>query len=553
MTTSIFAAASAIGLPFIPQWYELRPFAVDLWLIATIVAVLLTPFFTGTRSNVPCAIVALIGLALAFVAQLVVGVDDDVVGYHFRDLLVADHFAALWKLMLLLFVMGIVLMWFTVTGHAMHEGDGPEFFALLLGATLGMSLMASTSNLLMLFMAVELASLPSYVLAGFRKTHRIGAEASLKYVLFGAATSAIMVYGLSMLYGLYGTLKVEELARHMTLAPGGSALLAVAIFGLIVGIGFKISAVPFHFWCPDVFEGAGIDVSAFLSVASKGAALVLLLRVLMLMADALGYKNAPGVSLTGIAIVIGVLGAVTATVGNTAAFVQTNIKRLLAYSSIAHAGYMLCALSLLVRHGSELVGPSQNGEIPAQAAQALLLYLAVYLFMNLGAFTVAGVVAKQAGTELIEDYKGLGRRSPVIGAAMAAFMFSLVGLPPFAGFIAKLNVMYVLGDNGGWWWWLVAVIGVNTIFSLYYYLRVVKVMYLDPAKEGSREVTVASNPLGAGLAAACAVILVLMLVGFGPMDTLTTAYGKLHLQPEGAAKPQAAPTTAPTTQTAQAE
>jgi NADH-quinone oxidoreductase subunit N len=565
-TTSFTLAATGIGLPFIPGWYELRPFAADLWLIATIVAVLLTPFFTGTRSsNAICAIVALVGLALAFLAQLVVGVDGDVVGYHFRDLLVADHFAAMWKLMLLLFVMGIVLMWFTTTAHAMHEGDGPEFFALLLGATLGMSLMASTSNLLMLFMAVELASLPSYVLAGFRKTHRIGAEASLKYVLFGAATSAIMVYGLSMLYGLYGTLKVEELAAAMTQSAGGpsaalgtgSALLAVAIFGLIVGIGFKISAVPFHFWCPDVFEGAGIDVSAFLSVASKGAALVLLYRVLMLIASALGYQNVPGVSLTGIAAVVGVIGAVTATVGNTAAFAQTNIKRLLAYSSIAHAGYMLCALSLLVKHGSDLVGPAEaNGVVPTQAAQALLLYLAVYLFMNLGVFTVAGVVAKQTGSELIDDYKGFGRRSPVLGAAMSAFMFSLVGLPPFAGFIAKLNVMYVLGDNGGWWWWLVAVIGVNTVFSLYYYLRVVKVMYLDAPKEGSREVTVASNPLGAGLAAACAVILVLMLVGFGPMDTLTTAYGKLHLQPEGAAKPQAAPTTAPTaptTQTAAAE
>jgi len=546
--------AAGIGLPFIPSWYELRPFAADLWLIATIVAVLLTPFFTGSRSsNVACALVTLAGLALAFVAQLVVGVGSDApVGYYFVNILVADHFATMWKLMLLLFVMGIVLMWFTTTAHAMHEGDGPEFFALLTGATLGMSLMASTSNLLMLFMAVELASLPSYVLAGFRKTHRIGAEASLKYVLFGAATSAIMVYGLSMLYGLYGTLRVEELAAAMTKTTGGSALLAVAIFGLIVGVGFKISAVPFHFWCPDVFEGAGIDVSAFLSVASKGAALALLLRVLMLIAEALGYQNAPGVSLTGIAAVIGILGAITATVGNTAAFVQTNIKRLLAYSSIAHAGYMLCALSLLVRHDKDF-NPAGS------AAQALLLYLAVYLFMNLGAFTVAGIVAKQTGSEHIDEYAGLGTRSPVLAAAMSAFMFSLVGLPPFAGFIAKLNVMYVLGDNGGWWWWLVAVIGVNTIFSLYYYLRVVKAMYLDAAKEGAREVTVASNPLGAGLAAGCAVILVLMLVGFGPLNTLTTAYGKLHLTPAvaGATKPQAAPsaapaaappTTAPTTQ-----
>src|SRR5581483_12033773 len=159
------------------------------------------------------------------------------------------------KLMLLLFTIGIVLMWLATTSSRMHEGDGPEFFTLLLGATLGMCLMASTTNLLMLFMAVEMASLPSYVLAGFRKTNRIGAEASLKYVLFGAATSAVMVYGLSMLYGLYGTLQVEELGKLMA-GSQSSALLAVAIFGLIVGIGFKISAVPFHFWCPDVFEGA---------------------------------------------------------------------------------------------------------------------------------------------------------------------------------------------------------------------------------------------------------------------------------------------------------
>src|SRR5581483_975315 len=183
------------------------------------------------------------------------------------------------KLMLLLFTIGIVLMWLATTSSRMHEGDGPEFFTLLLGATLGMCLMASTTNLLMLFMAVEMASLPSYVLAGFRKTNRIGAEASLKYVLFGAATSAIMVYGLSILYGLYGTLQVEVLAHTMATSASSSALLVVAIFGLIVGIGFKISAVPFHFWCPDVFEGAHIDVSTFLSVASKGAALVLLLRL----------------------------------------------------------------------------------------------------------------------------------------------------------------------------------------------------------------------------------------------------------------------------------
>ncbi|WP_428937423.1 NADH-quinone oxidoreductase subunit N [Fontivita pretiosa] len=507
-----------IDKPFIPAWSELRPFAPELWLIGAIIAVLLTPFFTPRKSNWPCAVVTLLGLVLALIAALVVGVDQGVVGEHFRGLLVADHMAVLWKIMLLIFAIGILIMWFSTTAPSMHEGDGPEFFTLLLGATLGMSLMASTSNLLMIFMAVELASLPSYVLAGFRKTHRVGAEASLKYVLFGAATSAVMVYGLSVLYGLYGTLQVDELAAAMTRASVSPAMLSVAVFGLIVGIGFKISAVPFHFWCPDVFEGAGIDVAAFLSVASKGAGLLLLLRVLTIIADAAGYQNAPGISLSAIAIVVGVLGSITATVGNTAAFVQNNIKRLLAYSSIAHAGYMLCALSLLVHNRST------PAELPGATAQAILLYLAVYLFMNLGAFTVAGLIWRETGSENIEDYDDLGRRSPLLAACMTAFMFSLVGLPPFAGFVAKLNLMYVLGANSGWWWALVAVIGLNTVFSLYYYARVVRVMYLVP----SDKPPLVPNPLGLGMATLCAVMLILMLIGYSPLGRITSEYGKIY-------------------------
>jgi NADH-quinone oxidoreductase subunit N len=514
---------AVIDKPFIPAWSELRAFAPELWLIVTIVAVLLTPFFTR-KSNAICALVAIAGLSVALLSALIVNTSGTVIGEHFRGLLVADQLSLLWKVMLLLFVIGIVIMWFSTTASSMHEGDGPEFFALLLGATLGMSLMAGTGNLLMIFMTVELASLPSYVLAGFRKTHRVGAEASLKYVLFGAATSSVMVYGLSILYGLYGTLQVDQLAVAMTTANGSSALLAVAIFGLIVGIGFKISAVPFHFWCPDVFEGASIDVSAFLSVASKGAALVLLLRVLMVIADALGYQNVPGVSLTAIAAVIGIVGSVTATVGNTAAFVQNNIKRLLAYSSIAHAGYMLCALSLLVNHNAVVAKP-QAGVISIDAAQAILLYLAVYMFMNLGAFTVAGLIYRETGSEDINDYDGMSRRSPLLAVCMAAFMFSLVGLPPFAGFVAKLNIMYILGNNGGWWWALVVVIGVNTIFSLYYYARVIRVMFF----KNSDKPVIHPNPLGALISVVCAVMLLAMLIGYGPLNRLTSDCGKVYV------------------------
>jgi NADH-quinone oxidoreductase subunit N len=518
--------AAAIDKPFIPGWNDpgvgLRPFAPELWLIGAIVAVLIVPFFTR-RSNLACAATALAGLICALLATMIVGTGEGVVGSHFRGLLVVDPVTVFFKGLLFLFVIGIIGMWLCTTASSMHEGDGPEFFTLLLGATLGMSLMASTSNLLMLFMAVEMASLPSYVLAGFRKTHRVGAEASLKYVLFGAVTSSVMVYGLSILYGLYGTLQVEELAHQMTTGSATSvALLTVAIFGLLIGIGFKISAVPFHFWCPDVFEGASIDVSAFLSVASKGAGLILLMRVLMIIGAALGWQNSHGISLSAIAIVVGVIGSITCTVGNTAAYVQTNIKRLLAYSSIAHAGYMMCALSmLLLGKGAE----SSLKDPAALASQAILLYLAVYLFMNLGAFTVAGLVYRQTGSEDIRDYRGLGRRSRLLALCMFSCLVSLIGLPPFAGFVAKLNLLWVLFRSGGWWIALIVVIGVNTILSAFYYFRVIRAMYL----ESSDAPGFFPNPLGLAISGLCSVLLVLMLLGWGPLDRMTDHFSHLYL------------------------
>src|SRR6266850_1160184 len=462
-----------IGRPVLPGGAELAPFAPEPILVATIVGVLLTPFFTK-RSNAAAALVSLFGLIIALFS--LIWAKDAGLGERFIPMLINDHYAVLWKLML--------------------------------------------------FMAVEMASLPSYVLAGFRKTDRIGSEASLKYVLFGAATSAVMVYGLSMLYGLYGTLSITSYTVGGISYPGladqilntsisaGGVPLILGLAGILVGVGFKISAVPLHFWCPDVFEGAQIDVSVFLSVASKGAGLSLLLRIVMGLAHGAGY--APSPTLTGLAIVIGVIGVLTATVGNTGALAQTNIKRLLAYSSIAHAGYMLCALSLLVKTGDQ--------DVANAAAGAILLYLAIYLFMNLGAFTVAGLIYRVTGSEDINDYGALGRRSPILAVCMAAFMVSLIGLPPFAGFVAKFNVMAILAH--GWWWILVVAIGINTIISLAYYVRVLRVMYLTDSDEPAMHV----NPLGSVIAIGCAVMLVVMLLAFNPLSRLTTNYGKLHLQ-----------------------
>jgi NADH-quinone oxidoreductase subunit N len=549
-------------IPFIPNWPDLRPFVAELWLTATIVAVLLTPFFVR-KPNSACGLVALLGLGIAFVSLLVAGNESQTIAplSRFGSMLVSDGVAFLWKALLLLFTAGIVLLWFAITRPTMREGDGPEFFTLLLGATLGMALMGSASNLLMVFMTVEAASFPSYVLAGFRKTQRAGAEASIKYVLFGAAATAIMVYGLSLLYGLYGTLQLYPSAGGPGLAQrvvegfshgGGSGpLLVVAVLGLICGLGFKIAAVPFHFWCPDVFEGASIDVTAFLSVASKGAGLVLLMRFAVAIADAAGYQPT-GVT-TALAAVIGTLGAVTCTVGNTAAYVQNNIKRLLAYSSIAHAGYMLCVVSLLVRHRPQYVNPGDS------ATQALLFYLAVYLFMNLGAFTIAGVIARagsQAGNPGAEDlsaFADLGRRDPLLAACMTACLFSLIGLPPLAGFTAKFNVLAVLVANGGAWWALVAAVGVNTVLSVYYYGRIVKAMYFEgdapvAAVEQQPAAEFAGYPLGRGISVACAVALVLLFVGASPLANLTAACGRFHgaaLPPSGNAAAPAAPANVP--------
>ncbi len=485
--------------PFIPASDDLRPFLAELWLVVGIAGNLLVPFATR-RPNAVCAAVTLAALLFATGSLISIGAPGDGV-LHFRGMLVFDSTALVAKITLLLFVVGVVVLWLGHSGRSLREGDGPEFFTLLLGSTIGMCLMTSTTNLLMIFMAVALASLPSYLLSGFRKASKRGAEASLKYVLFGAVTGAMMIYGISFLYGVYGTLQLGELVGRAP-AVGTSAALSLAMLGLLIGIGFKISAVPFHFWCPDVFEGATIEVTTFLSVASKGAALILLLRVV----QAIGNGVPVGV-------VVGILGVLTATVGNTAAFSQTNIKRLLAYSSIAQAGYMMCLISAASR------APSGQQE---PVTQALLLYLIIYAVMNLGAFAVTAVVIRQNG-ERLENFAGLGRSAPLLAAAFFCCLISLIGLPPFAGFGAKVNVLWVLAHGGGFGIFLAAAIVINTVLSAFYYLRVVRVMYFDRGTDRSRAARLWSrDPVGILLSSACAAALVVMFFAFGAMYTVTS-------------------------------
>ncbi len=482
--------------PFIPTSDDLRPFAAELWLVAGIAANLLVPFGVR-RAHFACAAVTLGALTAGILSLLSMGVVPS--GPHLGGMFLVDSTASLWKLILLFFVVGVVLLWIDHSGRRPGSRGAPEFFVLLLGATLGMCLMASTTNLLMIFMAIAMASLPSYLLAGFAKHSKRGAEASLKYVLFGAVTGAILIYGMSFLYGMYGTLQLTELVEKAPVV-GQSAVLSLGLIGLLIGIGFKISAVPLHLWCPDVFEGASIEVTTFLSVASKGAALVLLLRIVQLMGG------------THLGWLVGLVGAITATVGNVGAFTQTNIKRLLAYSSIAQAGYMMCAICAAGAPGS-----SANGPI----AQALLIYLVIYAVMNLGAFAVTAVVIR-SGNEQLDAFAGLGRSSPLLAGAMFCCLISLIGLPPFAGFGAKVNVMWVLAQQGSPGKALVVVVVLNTVLSAFYYFRIIRAMYLLPAPYVPRDSSPwTRHPLAATLGCVCAAGLVLMFFLFGPLYSLT--------------------------------
>jgi NADH-quinone oxidoreductase subunit N len=353
-----------------------------------------------------------------------------------------------------------------------------EFYALLAAVVLGMFFMASATDLVMMYLGIELVSMVSYVLAGYRKGDRRAAEGSLKYVIYGGVASGVMLFGMSYLYGLLGTTNVLEFgARIQALQASGLPLaatrlgLVVAIVFVAAGIGYKIAAVPWHMWCPDVYEGAPTPFTAFLSVGPKAAGFALALRFFQ---SALAGPLLPPAGfaevLGGIPwpAVVGVIAAVTMTLGNFTALNQTNLKRLLAYSSIAHAGYTLMGVSAA----------------SAMGVQSVMIYMAIYLVMNLGAFLVVILVAEATGSENILDYRGLARRHPVAAVTFAIFLFSLTGLPPFAGFMGKWYLFYAVFERipgpGGGWYAILALIGaLNTAVSLYYYVRIVRAMFID--------------------------------------------------------------------------
>jgi len=469
-------------------WSVLKPQALlvmpEIILAVAMCAVVLVPFFKRDSRLAP-VVTGLIGLGLALLATLTtfgsIGegggyflFGPDLANTQTVGMLSIDMFSQTFKVMLLLFTMLVVVQWLINRPEETHTYDIPDFMCLLLGATFGMSLMSSANNLLAIFVATEAASLPSFALAGFRKHTNEGTEGSLKYVLFGAASSAIGVYGMSLIYGMTGSLDLATVgvAASTDLSP----LLAVGIAGMLLGIAFKLSAVPVHFWCPDVFQGASFEVTTFLSVASKGAAVAMLCRVLMSFSAVADAATAPMGLLVGVAIA----GAVTASWGNLVALHQTNIKRLLAFSSIAHAGYMILGASVIAM---AIPAGGPDGLTQSVVTNAILFYIFVYMFMNLGAFTVGAIIARQSGSEDIRDYSGMLRRSPLLAIVMSVFLLSLFGFPGLGGFVGKVYLMSAMAKLGLGGMFMMAALLINTVISLYYYMRPVIYMTVKPDEE----------------------------------------------------------------------
>ncbi|GAB4492661.1 MAG: NADH-quinone oxidoreductase subunit N [Anaerolineae bacterium] len=327
-------------------------------------------------------------------------------------------------------------------------GKRAESYLLLLAATIGMCLMVSASDLVMLFLAIETTSIPMYVLAGFMLDDKKSTEAGFKYLLFGAMTSGIFLYGLTLVYGFSGTTQLENMRSYfLSLNPISVGVL----FLLVVGLGFKISLAPFHFWAPDTYEGAPTPVAGILSTASKAAGLAVLIRLFI--------TAFPQVEANW-QVILAVLAALSMTIGNLIALAQKNIKRLLAYSSIAHAGYALVGV----------VSGTQFG------IEAVVYYLIAYVLTNLAAFGIVAAFGRVAGSDDLRAYNGMSRRSPYLALAMLVAFLSLAGMPPFGGFIAKVLVFAAAVQAG--WYWLVIIGIINSVVGVYYYLTVMKYVYL---------------------------------------------------------------------------
>ena len=471
------------------------PLAVDLFalapeiaLVATALLVLLTDLFLPVRRKRGLAVVA--GLGTLVAAGLLIALAADVWGNApraaFGSAFVVDEYALVVKGLLLATAIFVIAL--SARYIAELRTFPGEWWFLLLAALIGMVLVPSARELVMLVVALELSTLPSFVLVGLRKFDLRSNEGALKLFVFGVISAAVLLFGVALVYGAAGTTELAGIAEALGAADGGPLGLVGGLF-LLAGLGFKISAVPFHFWAPDAYEGAPLPVAAFLSVASKAAGFAALLQVTFVALLPLADVWAP---------VLGGVALLTMTLGNLVALQQGNLVRLLAWSSIAHAGYMLVPFG---------VASATDTAVNEQAFAAVLVYLFAYAVMNTGAFASVVAIARAYPERRIDDARGLGRRSPGLGVAFSVFLLSLGGVPPLVGLLAKLYIFFAALEAGtAFGVVLAAAVVLNTVVGMVYYLAVVRAMWMEeadePAEVAAEGPTPAADAAGAPAGAA---------------------------------------------------
>jgi len=474
---------------------DFRAIAPELILTVTAFAIIFWELITRSKKHATSAALAAGGTLAALVITL--GLCRMNIS-TFGDAVVLDPFASFFKV---IFLLGLLLT-ITLSLRYVSEGgseDHAEYYTLIILATVGMMVMAIGRELITIFLGLELMSMSLYILAGFFRKSTLSNEASMKYFIMGSFATGILLFGMSYIYGVTGSTHLAVIGETITANPQtmeGKALM-VGLFMMLVGFGFKISMVPFHQWTPDVYQGAPTPITAFMSAGPKAAGLAAFIRILM---EALPQMTGSWETL------VAVLAVLTMTVGNLAALAQRNVKRMLAYSSIAHVGYILIGLVASVNGSAE------------RAISAMMFYLLAYTFMNIGAFAILIYIRKDnAAGEDMDDMAGLARRSPWAAFAMLVFLFSLAGIPPTAGFAAKLSIFYAAIQGG--YYLLVILAVINSAIAAYYYLRLVIIMYMrEPEGE------VSAFPKSAILWVGIAIALVgTIILGILPNDILEAA------------------------------
>jgi NADH-quinone oxidoreductase subunit N len=504
----------ATNFPLGPSLLVVLP-EIGLAALATIILFLDISWPESRRRSI--AIVAGVGMAILSVVPLILS--PDVIRQVARDvnpgmaeealatmsfwggMIRYDVLTQIFKVMILAAGALTALISVDVTGI----GRKGEYYLIMIVSALGMTLMAGSSDLIMAFLALETTSIPLYILAGFRRGDHKSMESGMKYFLYGSFASAIMLYGMSLLYGFTGQTNIYAIAEGLAAAFTTNPLpILAAMVMIVVGFGFKISAAPFHFWTPDVYEGAPTPVTGFLSVASKAASFALLVRFFIAVFPATLVVGNADIQNFWIQIAV-VSAAVTMTIGNLIALGQKNIKRLLAYSSIAQAGYTLVGVAAI---------QAASGEAQAAAVASIGYYMFMYVFTNLLGFAVIILFTEATGSENIADLASLSRRSPMLALMMTISLLSLAGVPPAAGFVGKFFLFRAAVESGLTW---LAIYGVlNSIVALYYYLVVIKIMYVDPNQDSDKPIPY-SQPYVWAMAVSAIVVILLGTVLISPV------------------------------------